>query len=193
MGAITRPAGCGRLFWAFVKDVGIDHRRLHVFVAQEFLDGADVIAPFRQMRSETMAKGVGADRLDDARQAGRLLDRFLQAALVQVVAARDARTRVRGQGVSREDVLPAPLLVGIGIFPLQGAGQVDGAVAMGQVLLVQGFHPLQMFLEQRDEAVGHTVTPSCSPLPSRTMRARRSKSRSLTRKRRHSISRMPLP
>jgi hypothetical protein len=46
----------------------------------------------------------------------------------------------------------------------QGIGQVDGAVALGQVLLVQGFHPLRVFLEQRYETVGQHRHPVLRPL-----------------------------
>ena len=51
---------------------------------------------------------MGADGLDDPRQATSLLDRFLQAALVWVMAARDAGTGILGQGTGWEDMLPTP-------------------------------------------------------------------------------------
>jgi hypothetical protein len=31
---------------AALEDVGVDHSRFHVFVSEEFLDGADVVAVF---------------------------------------------------------------------------------------------------------------------------------------------------
>jgi hypothetical protein len=40
---------------AALQDMGIDHGSAHIFMPQEFLHGADVIAIFQQMRRETMA------------------------------------------------------------------------------------------------------------------------------------------
>lgn len=37
---------------ATVEDVGIDHGRLHVAMAQQFLDSADIVAAFQEMRGE---------------------------------------------------------------------------------------------------------------------------------------------
>ena len=51
---------------ALVEDVRVDHRRLHVRVAQQFLHGADVVAVFEQVRREAVAERVAADRLLDA-------------------------------------------------------------------------------------------------------------------------------
>jgi hypothetical protein len=62
---------------------------------------------------------------------------------------------------------------------------------------VEALDALQVLLERLDEAVGHglrlVVTRSSSPLVSRTMMARRSKSRSWTRRRRASRRRRPEP
>jgi len=102
---------------------------------------------------------VAGDALLDPGQAGCLPDGFLQPALVQVMAAHDAAAGVRRQPLRRKDVLPGPLLVGVGVFALQGLGQVDCAIAPGQVVLVQQFHVLEMLLEWRDEAVGQHRYP----------------------------------
>lgn len=46
--------------------MGVDHCRLHIAVAEEFLDGADVVAPFKKVGGEGMAEGMAGDRLTDA-------------------------------------------------------------------------------------------------------------------------------
>jgi hypothetical protein len=38
--------------------MGVDHGRIHVGMAQEFLNGADVIAIFEQMRREGVPEDV---------------------------------------------------------------------------------------------------------------------------------------
>ena len=40
---------------AALQDMRIDHSSAHIFMPQEFLHGADVVAIFQQMRRETMA------------------------------------------------------------------------------------------------------------------------------------------
>jgi hypothetical protein len=46
---------------ASVEDVGVDHGGGDVAVAEELLDGADVVAGFQQVGGEGMAEGVAAD------------------------------------------------------------------------------------------------------------------------------------
>lgn len=87
-----------------------------VFVAEEFLDGADVVAGFEEMGGEGMAEDMRGDMFVDLGGAGRLAHSFLDAAFVEVVAADDAGTRVNGEAVGGEDVLPDPLASGVGVF-----------------------------------------------------------------------------
>jgi len=41
-----------------VNDMGINHRGFHVFMAEEFLDCPNVVAPFQKIRRKGMLKGV---------------------------------------------------------------------------------------------------------------------------------------
>ena len=59
---------------ASVQDMGIDHGRADILVPKEFLDGADVIACFKQMRGKGMSEGVTTDMLNYARIADCFLD-----------------------------------------------------------------------------------------------------------------------
>jgi hypothetical protein len=43
---------------ATIQNVRVDHRRAHVFVAQEFLNCANVVTIFKQVSGERMAKTV---------------------------------------------------------------------------------------------------------------------------------------
>ena len=53
--AVGRAADSGR---APVEDVGVDHRRGDIAVAQEFLNGADVVPVFEQVGRERVPEGV---------------------------------------------------------------------------------------------------------------------------------------
>ena len=69
-----------------------------------------------------MAEGMAIDVLGQAGLLGGPADGLLQGAFVDVVAAEQARLWVPGEAGGREDVLPGPFVVGVGIFAVQGKG-----------------------------------------------------------------------
>src|SRR3990172_5425128 len=71
-----------------VEDMGVNHRGPHVFVAEEFLDGSNVVAGFEQMRSEAMSERVAASGLSEAGQTHSVFFGALGDAFVYVVAVR---------------------------------------------------------------------------------------------------------
>ncbi len=66
--------------------MGVDHGGADVFVAEQFLDCADVVAGLKQVRCEGMAQGVGRDVFGDFGFGGGAADGFLDAGGVEVVA-----------------------------------------------------------------------------------------------------------
>ena len=76
-----------------VQDMGVDHRRFHVLVGQEFLDGSDVIAGFEQMGGEEPRNVWQAARL--VRAALAWLNPRLVAPTLSC-ASRNADTPVGG-------------------------------------------------------------------------------------------------
>ena len=74
--------------------MGVDHCRFDVLVAEEFLDGTDVVAIFQQVGGKAVAEGMATDALVNAGPLGRFPDRLLQTALVYVVTADGARAWV---------------------------------------------------------------------------------------------------
>jgi len=91
---------------------------------------------------ETVSEGVATYALIDPGQLGGSSYGFLQRARAEVLPASHARTRVGGQNVRGEDVLPSPFTIGTGVFALKGVGEVDRAVPSFQVLLMDSFDPL---------------------------------------------------
>jgi hypothetical protein len=45
-------------FAALVEHVGVAHRGAHILMTEQFLDSADAVARFQQMRSKAVPKGV---------------------------------------------------------------------------------------------------------------------------------------
>jgi hypothetical protein len=62
-----------------------------------FLNGANVIAVLEQSGSKRMAKSVTTDQFDEAGDLGSVLDRTLEVAFVDVVAAQDSRAGITGE------------------------------------------------------------------------------------------------
>ncbi len=69
-----------------VQNVGINHRRGHVAVAEEFLDGSDVLAGLEQVGREGVPERVARRGYGDPGSAHGLLHRPLEDRFVQVVA-----------------------------------------------------------------------------------------------------------
>ena len=67
--ALEEIRGAGHASWASVEHMRVDHRGLHVAVAEQLLDRTDVRAPFQQVRGKAMAEGMGARWLADPSSA----------------------------------------------------------------------------------------------------------------------------
>ena len=76
------------------RDHHINHRRLHIAVAQEFLNRPDVVAGLQQVRCETMSQRVSAHGLRVACLARRLVNGTLGYRLVQMIPLRRPESRI---------------------------------------------------------------------------------------------------
>jgi hypothetical protein len=79
---------------SFVQHMGVDHGRAYVFVAQQLLNRADVIARFQEMRCERMPEGMATGVFHDARFADGFLDGTLKNRFVNVMPSLFAGFRV---------------------------------------------------------------------------------------------------
>jgi hypothetical protein len=130
MSAVEGAADAGG---AAVENVGVDHGGRDILVAQQFLDGADVVAVLEQVGGEAVAKDVWDDGLGDVGSSGGLAHGPLDQSLVSMVA-----TGLPGSGVAvvadgGEYPLPPPLGGSAGILHPLGIGQGDPAGAFDQV------------------------------------------------------------
>ena len=97
--------------WAAVQHVGVDHGGSDVAVAQQFLNGADVMPPFQQMGGKGMAQAVGCGWLADLCRDHSPSDRFLHQARIQVMPTLLTGLVVAPALVLGEHPLPCPFLV----------------------------------------------------------------------------------
>ena len=101
-GAADSPA-------AAVEDVGVDHRRLQVPMAEQLLDGADVVAVLQQVGGEAVTEGMAGSVLDQPGSAHGVPEGALDRGLVEVMSPDCAAFQVAKPAGGGEDVLPAPL------------------------------------------------------------------------------------
>lgn len=146
--------------------MSIDHGGFDVFVPEEFLDGADVVAVLEEVGGEGVAEGVGGDVFVDVGGVGGGADGFLEEAGVEVVAHEffafppvpsfrgRVGTRVAGEVGGWEEVLPAGFAGGVGVFAGEGVGKVDFAKAVAEVGLVDAPDGLDLAFQFGDEGGG---------------------------------------
>ena len=73
-------------FGAFVENVGVDHGGFDILVAKQFLYGANVVAGFKQMGSERVAKRMGREPFFETRCSSGLPYCSLQCGFMDVMS-----------------------------------------------------------------------------------------------------------
>ena len=72
----------------------VDHCRRYIRMAEQLLNGADVVTRFKQMGGEGVTQRMGADPLVDAGRVRRLFNGALQSVLVEMVPTSVVRARI---------------------------------------------------------------------------------------------------
>ncbi len=108
-----------------VENVGVDHRRRDIAVAQEFLDRPDVVTDVEEVRGERVAERMTGGKLGDAGQPCRVLERPLQDRFVSVMSPALAARLVKVHARRGEHPLPGPFQAGARIFALKGIRESD--------------------------------------------------------------------
>ena len=101
---------------AAVEDVGVDHGGADAPVAEELLNGPDVVAADQKVSRERMTESVARRRLRDSGGTNGSLDGSLDRSRTGVEAAELSGFAVPGQGCRGKDVLLPPLCVHFGYF-----------------------------------------------------------------------------
>ena len=102
-------------------------------MAEQLLDGADVVAAFEQMGREAVAQRVTTRAFDEPRLARGPLDGALDGTPAEVVPPHHAAARISGACRGREDVLPGPLAIGAAKFARERIGQKDRPEALREI------------------------------------------------------------
>jgi hypothetical protein len=159
--------GCFRVFsksvqWtlhatgAALEHVGVDHGRADVGVAEQFLDGADIVAGFEQVCGEAMTESVATNFLGEPGVDDGCLHTFLEEIFVPVVAAQHlvAGAGIHAESARGEEELPAQVRVGGGELLGERVGKPDAAVAAAKVAIVKAFDLVDLIVESSFGAEG---------------------------------------
>jgi len=144
--------------------VSVDHGGLDISVAQQFLDGADIIAIFQQVGSEAVPEGMGCDVFGQAGLAGSRPDCTPYAGRVEMVPPAGTCAGISGGLGSREKILPAPIARRGGILAGQPAGQFHCAIAFREGVLVGQPDSPDVSFEGRKDSLGKQRAAVLTPL-----------------------------
>ncbi len=116
-------------------------------MAEQLLNGPDVMAVLQQMRRKRVTKHVRTDTLGKPRQARRIRNLPLDRRLVQMKARGWTPLRVTTDPCGRKHKLPGPVRGGVGILAIQCKEKHDPPHTVGEIPLVLSFHLPQVSLE----------------------------------------------
>jgi len=140
--------------------MGVDHGGADVFVSQQLLHGADVVALLEEVSGEGVAKGVGGNPFGDPGRPGCLTDGLLDAAGVEVVAQEASAARIAAEFWGRKEVLPHPGLGGVRVFAGQSLGEGNAfPVGVCAVAPIEALHALDLVLQRGVQAFGEQGYP----------------------------------
>ena len=100
----------------FVDHMGVDHGGFEVFVAEEFLYGADVVAVLEEMGGKGMAQGVAGYFFVEPCFFSRFFDPFLNISVGEMVAVMQTTSWIFGDLFGWEQILPPQFFVFIRMF-----------------------------------------------------------------------------
>jgi len=135
--------------WSTIEDMSVDHGGLDVAVAKQLLDGTDIVAALEEMGGERMPEGMATDGFGYSGSAFSVVDSALHDARIHVIAALSAGMVIFPAMLLGENPLPRPILAGVWIFPIEGAGNRNFAESFGEVLLMDSFDEYKVFSEFR--------------------------------------------
>jgi hypothetical protein len=133
-------------------------------MAEQLLDGADVVAAFEQMRREAVAQRVTTRAFDEPRFTHGPLDGALDRAFTEVVPTHRAAARISGARRGREGVLPGPLAICAAIFSRERIRQEDRPETLSEIGLVNRTRLRELIAQRADQPRGQNRDPVATSL-----------------------------
>ncbi len=87
-----------------------------------------------------MTKGMHCCKFGNTCLADCFFNDILNGRIADMMATHFPGTRINGEIIGLENILPRPLLARVGIFPAKRVGKMDIAVSAGKIIFMQLFH-----------------------------------------------------
>ena len=126
---------------------------------EQFLHGPNIVAGFQQMRGKRVAQRMTTRRFGDLCFPDSRVHRPLHDQFVDVMLPEDARPWVPRRLRGRKDILPHPLVTGIGVLALQCLWQVDVSSTRLRILRMQLVDVVELPLQGRFDLLGQHCHP----------------------------------
>src|SRR6267154_3271253 len=120
-----------------VQHMGVDHCGPHIFMTEQFLNRANVVAAFKQMGGEAMPESVAACVFGNTRFADGILHSFLNRTFRQVVLLFLLTSGIDRPMRCRKHILPSPLLWSVRILAGERVRQKNFSIPSGEIVIVQ--------------------------------------------------------
>src|SRR5882762_628693 len=162
-------------------------------MAQQLLNRPDIVAVLDQMRCKRVPECVTRRALRQPRRSHRLSHRPLNYRHVKMMPPDFARHHVDISSRCRKYILPSPLCRGVRVLSRQRIRNIDPSTAPLKISCMQSSNGFEMVSQPLLNSYRKHRQAILSPLPPRTTISCAPKSRSFTRRRRHSSTRSPDP
>jgi len=131
--------GTANTSWSAVEDIDINHRRLDVAMAQEFLDRSYIVTAFEQVSCERMPESMARGPLRQPCSWDCIPHGLLNQGFINVMSSHSPVFVF----FLRKDPLPTPVGRGIRVLAAKRIGQQNAAPAVGKVFIVRDYSTLQ--------------------------------------------------
>ena len=128
-------------------------------MAEQLLDGADVVTTFEQRGREAVAQRMTTCAFDEPRLARGPLDSALDGTPTEVVPPHRAAARISGTCRGREDVLPGPLAIGAAKFARERMGQKDRPETLREIGQMESARVRELVAQRGDQPRGQDRDP----------------------------------
>ena len=112
--------------------MGVNHGGLDIFVAQQLLHGANVVAIFKQVGGKAVSERMARYTPLNISRSNGLFNCLLQTTFMEMMATANARARIDGAALCGEYILPNPFPISIRIFAFKRIGQRNRPIALGR-------------------------------------------------------------
>jgi hypothetical protein len=139
---------------ALCQHVGIGHRSTDIAMAQQFLDGADIVSLFEEVSGEGVSERVAACVLVAAGAVDGDFDCALKNRRVDVVSEDFAGVDVDAVSGCGEDELPAPFRRGIRVLGGECKGEGDAGISLEHIAFIELVDSFEVEFEGGNEGSG---------------------------------------